>query len=255
MTPAHRPGRLARYRQRLAAELLPMRRFEAARWQGPATLSVTCDDGFARDYGTIAPLLEALGLRGSFAVCAELLGRPGYMSEAQVADLARRGHGIACHMLQHEPLPSLPPARLADALQQSRRWLGGFGAEGAALVYPYGASSRRVRALAVQHFQFAMSAWPGINVGRVNRFALQRVAFGSYEHPGFGVAADPQRWVEQLVRSSGWMILMLHSGHDAHGARQDAQLERLLLDAKARGVALEHAEVAARRLQPAAQSR
>lgn len=65
----------------------------------PAPICFTFDDGYISQYTLAAPLLERYGLRGSFAVIADLIGSNpvNYMSWDQLRDLRDRGHEINVH--------------------------------------------------------------------------------------------------------------------------------------------------------------
>lgn len=63
----------------------------------PAPVVFSFDDGYASQYTLAAPLLERYGMRGSFAVIADLVGTGGYMTWDQCRDLRDRGHEICVH--------------------------------------------------------------------------------------------------------------------------------------------------------------
>ena len=60
---------------------------------------ITFDDTFAVQYDFARPLLD--GLPATFYVNSPRLGRPGYMTKAQLDDLVRAGHEIGSHTLHH----------------------------------------------------------------------------------------------------------------------------------------------------------
>ena len=222
--------------QRVAEALLPHRSFEKARWHAPATLSVVCDDGYLQDRTVIASLLESYGAKGTFAICSDLIGQPGYLGESDLADLIRRGHDIASHMQRHVSITTLNSATCLGEMQDSKDWLLARGAHTQTLVYPFGRNSRSTRARAAQHFSCAMSAWPGINVGAVNAFALRRFAFGSHESAQLPISSDPARWLDQTCANQGWLVVMLHSGDPQRVADHDQRVDRLLREAQSRGM-------------------
>lgn len=63
----------------------------------PAPICFTFDDGYISQYTQAAPLLERYGLRGSFAIIADLIGSGPYMTWTQLQDLRDRGHEINVH--------------------------------------------------------------------------------------------------------------------------------------------------------------
>lgn len=62
--------------------------------------ALTFDDGGA-SATTVAEALERRGWRGHFFVTTSRLGAPGFLTAAEVADLAARGHCIGSHSHTH----------------------------------------------------------------------------------------------------------------------------------------------------------
>jgi peptidoglycan/xylan/chitin deacetylase (PgdA/CDA1 family) len=67
---------------------------------------LTFDDGGASFHHPIADLLERRGWRGHFFITTDRIGTPGFLTEAQLRELYRRGHIIGSHSRSH-------PARMA----------------------------------------------------------------------------------------------------------------------------------------------
>jgi peptidoglycan/xylan/chitin deacetylase (PgdA/CDA1 family) len=67
---------------------------------------LTFDDGGVSFHHPIAGLLENRGWRGHFFITTDRIGTPGFLSEAEVIDLHRRGHVVGSHSCSH-------PARMA----------------------------------------------------------------------------------------------------------------------------------------------
>ena len=92
-------------------------------------VAVTFDDGCATDLLAGAPILQELHFGATFYVTAGLLGRPGYMSDAQLRELAGLGFEIGCHSMTHAYLPDLDAAGLrreiVDAKTRLEQIIGG----------------------------------------------------------------------------------------------------------------------------------
>src|SRR5688572_23374171 len=65
----------------------------------PACL--TFDDGGVSYYTIVADRLEARGWRGHCFVSTDFIGRPGFLTAAQIRDLDARGHVIGSHSASH----------------------------------------------------------------------------------------------------------------------------------------------------------
>ena len=63
---------------------------------------ITFDDTRLDQYTAALPILEQLRYKAAFYIMTVSLGRPGYMSREQVADLHRRGHSIGSHTWDHQ---------------------------------------------------------------------------------------------------------------------------------------------------------
>lgn len=122
-----------------------------SRGERPKVL-LTFDDGCADNYDLVAPLLESQGLRGLFFVCPGFsgLGREASfklmerssalfseknrdsrwqrMSQRQIVDLDKRGHGIGNHTMTHVPLARIDHQEvvreISDGAALLECWLG-----------------------------------------------------------------------------------------------------------------------------------
>ena len=90
--------------------------------QGRRRVCLTFDDGTA-DHHEAASLLAAHGLRGTFFVITGRLGRDGYLSPADVQEMARQGHRIGSHAVSHRRLTKLPIEEVTQEMLGSKRAL------------------------------------------------------------------------------------------------------------------------------------
>ena len=119
---------------------------------GQPKVLLTFDDGCVDNYELVAPLLESHGARGLFFVCpgfaglsrkasfelmersSALLGEKGRderwqrMSQQQIIDLDKRGHGIGNHTMAHVPLAHVQHDEMIRQISESattlESWLG-----------------------------------------------------------------------------------------------------------------------------------
>jgi peptidoglycan/xylan/chitin deacetylase (PgdA/CDA1 family) len=68
----------------------------------PKPIMLTFDDTALDQYRVAAPEMQKYGFKGVFFVMTVSLGRPRYMSKAQVRELAAAGHVIAAHTWDHQ---------------------------------------------------------------------------------------------------------------------------------------------------------
>ena len=86
-------------------------------WGNSQPVFLTFDDGGVSAHGIVAAMLEERGWRGHFFIATDWIGRPGFLNEAQIRDLRRRGHVIGSHSSSH-------PARMSRVRwdQMRREW-------------------------------------------------------------------------------------------------------------------------------------
>jgi peptidoglycan/xylan/chitin deacetylase (PgdA/CDA1 family) len=97
--------------------------------ESPPPVFLTFDDGGVSAHWPIAAMLESYGWRGHFFVTTGRIGTPGFVSQAQVYDLHRRGHVIGSHSQSHpERMSALAPEALTrewrDSLSRLSEILG-----------------------------------------------------------------------------------------------------------------------------------
>ncbi|MGO9259634.1 MAG: polysaccharide deacetylase family protein [Bryobacteraceae bacterium] len=99
-----------------AVSLIPRRREIA----GAPPVFLTFDDGGVSCHAPIAGMLEQLGWRGHFFITTSRIGTPGFLGEAQLRDLHRRGHVIGSHSHSHPTrMAALAPDRMESEWRQS----------------------------------------------------------------------------------------------------------------------------------------
>ncbi len=76
------------------------------------SVAITFDDGCETDLIVAAPILKENGCNATFYVTAGFVGRPGYLSSAQLRELHSLNFEIGCHSMTHAYLDDLSPADL-----------------------------------------------------------------------------------------------------------------------------------------------
>jgi peptidoglycan/xylan/chitin deacetylase (PgdA/CDA1 family) len=87
-------------------------------WQ--ASFLFTMDDGGASSL-YVADQLERRGWRGHFLIATDYIGTKGFLSAAEVRELAQRGHCIGSHTCSHPiPMWDCPPEQMLTEWRDSR---------------------------------------------------------------------------------------------------------------------------------------
>ncbi len=240
----------AQAKDRAEELLLGLRNFERLTVPPRTALTITCDDGELKDLEIVDVLAQA-GVKGVFAVSPDLIGRPGFLSYAELRAIREAGHEIAFHGTTHDPFTGFRDKSQLQAVCRdgvARLKAEGLGAP-QTVIYPYGYHNRAVRAAMAPIFSCGFTTWVGINRQRTNRYAIRRIPFGAYT----GKLRATEQWYRDLIAEAAngncWPTLMLHPGAQGHTSDHNQLLSRLLKFAQDSGVpvhtASEHLETVA----------
>lgn len=107
---------------------------------------LTADDGGVSYYTLLADRLDARGWRGHCFVATDRIGTPGFLDQAQIRELAARGHVIGSHTASHPArFSACDPDTMREEWSRSRMALEDLlGQEVAVASVPGGYYSRRV---------------------------------------------------------------------------------------------------------------
>ena len=78
------------------------------------------DDGTQDHYSVVFPLLKKLGLGAVFFVPTAKLNQPGYLTSAQLRELADAGQTIGCHSHDHKRMDGMSNDEIQHQLETSR---------------------------------------------------------------------------------------------------------------------------------------
>jgi len=97
------------------------------------------DDGYEDAYVQAFPLLRQRGMGATVAMISGAIDAPGYLTWAQIKEMAAAGIDFVSHTVSHPSLASLTPQSARAELADSRRALEeGLGRPVQFFVYPYG---------------------------------------------------------------------------------------------------------------------
>lgn len=81
---------------------------------------LTFDDGYDDAYITVFPLLKKYNMTGTFYVITGQVGRPGFLTWAQIREMHRAGMEFGGHTIHHVFLTNLSPQRAYAEILGSR---------------------------------------------------------------------------------------------------------------------------------------
>ena len=168
-----------------------------AAWSGDrdGAFAFTFDDGYREHVTIAAPMLDALGLKATFAINpGKLTANSGTGTWEQWRALARSGHEIANHSMTH---PNF--SQVTDAAALEREIVGAkeviekeLGLPCLTFVYPFNAETEAARGLVRR----SHSAWTG----------GERKVYGG---PAF-TTAKANAWIDEAITKRTLIIAMIH---------------------------------------------
>jgi peptidoglycan/xylan/chitin deacetylase (PgdA/CDA1 family) len=149
----------------------------------PRSMVVTIDDSALFGYTNAAPILEKLGMRGTYFVVVGMAGQSNAIGFAQMRDLLGRGHAIGNHSMTHLDLVGRTQAQLDREVEQSQKKLADeLGFRPRTFAYPNGTHDANARARAAQTgFELAFTADPTFVVSSAKPLVAPRL-FVSKRH-------------------------------------------------------------------------
>jgi len=96
---------------------------EALKFSLSPTVAITFDDGCETDLLIAVPILREQGFGATFYVTVGFLGRPGYLTAAQLREITNSGFEIGCHSLSHSYITDLDQAGLNREIVEARHEL------------------------------------------------------------------------------------------------------------------------------------
>jgi peptidoglycan/xylan/chitin deacetylase (PgdA/CDA1 family) len=112
---------------------------------------LTFDDGTADHYETVFPLLQKNKCRASFFIPTAKLDQPGYLTRAQLKELAAAGHAIGSHSHEHQRMDTLPDDEIRRQISRSQEIIVEVtGVKPLTFVPPGGYMNDRVQATAAE---------------------------------------------------------------------------------------------------------
>ncbi len=144
--------------------------------------------------------LAPVGWSATLFIVPEWIGRQGFLTWADLRELAKAGAEIGAHGLRHEALTAADPTAMeADLLAARARLAEGLGTDASGLAYPFGIAPERARLAARRaRFAYAVTSEPGRNTRRTDAHRLLRNEI-------VGADDSRRRFIGKLRGSDDWM--------------------------------------------------
>lgn len=104
---------------------------------------ITFDDGSKAQYDTASRILDKYNFKGVFFIMTVTIGKPNYMNQKEIKDLADNGHIIGCHTWDHHKITDYKKEDWALQLLKPKKLLEKITEKPVtSFAYPYGIWSR-----------------------------------------------------------------------------------------------------------------
>src|SRR4051794_6444017 len=192
-------------------------------------VSLTFDDGNQDQYDTARPILIAHQMVATFYINSSRVNTSGYLTQAQIAQLAADGNEIAGHTVDHADLPTLPIDDQKREVCNDRVALLNMGFQVKNLAYPYGDANATTQQVAADcGYNSARTVGGVVSPGSCNGCPVAESippANAYYTQTPDSVKtsttlANLQTYVTQAERGGGgWVELVIH--HVCNGCGDD----------------------------------
>lgn len=148
--------------------------------------AITFDDATRDQYELAFPILVRHRLKATFFVSPGLIGRPGYMTWAQIREVAAsRLVAIEAHTVSHADLTELDPERARDEISGSKRLLERqLGISVDHFAYPFGKHDAAVAGLVRRAgFHSALTTAYGVTRRLAEAFTWGRMSVHGHYKP------------------------------------------------------------------------
>ncbi len=158
---------------------------------------LTFDDGYDDNYDHAFRLLQEHGMVGTFFITTDFVGRPGYLTWAQIGEMAEAGMEIGAHSTNHADFAAISPNELRRQLVEPKAVLEEHIRQPIRfLAYPAGKYNARVMAASqAAGYEAAVTVIHGLRHVPAQAFELRRVrARGADTAAGIVTRMTPPPW-------------------------------------------------------------
>jgi peptidoglycan/xylan/chitin deacetylase (PgdA/CDA1 family) len=144
---------------------------------------ITLDDGYRDLYTTAFPILRAYNFKAVAFIVSGFVGKPGYVTAAQVVELGQQGIEIASHTVDHPDLAHTSLPMVMYELLASKAWLQRLLRHSVVdFAYPSGRFNAQViAALYLTGYTTAVTTMSGTYHSQTDRYVWTRVRVGGGE--------------------------------------------------------------------------
>jgi len=143
---------------------------------------ISFDDKHEEHFSIAAPILERYGFSGVFFIMTVAIGKPGYMTAAEIKALSDKGHVIACHTWDHPDVRKLNENQWNIQLDKSRFTL------------------EQITGKPVKYFAYPSGLWNDVAISQLKK----RGILAAFQLTGAGSKTDILYSIRSLMVCGNW---------------------------------------------------
>jgi peptidoglycan/xylan/chitin deacetylase (PgdA/CDA1 family) len=195
-------------------------------------ITVSFDDGDESVYKYALPLLQKYGIHSTQYVLGGTADEPEYVSWAQIAEMQKAGHEIACHTMTHKNLVGLNDGQLEYQIKGCKDELTKRFGTITDFASPYGAKNARTVSYIKKYFNSERNTdgdpTNGVDENDVNTSGN----FNLYNIIGVTVRHDTtidelKSLVDYAKAHNGWVVLTYHQADEGSGSQYGLNSDKL----------------------------
>jgi len=170
-------------------------------------LTLTFDDGWENNYQTALPLMQQFGFVSTQFYATQFINAGNQTHLSRINQFINAGHEIGSHTVTHPDLTTLSPRKLANELDQSKRFLENtFNVQIKNFASPYGAYNQNVISAISSRYRSHRTVDAGYNSKDnfdIYRLKVQNILLTT-------TTSEVEQWVNQAKQDKTWLILVYH---------------------------------------------
>jgi peptidoglycan/xylan/chitin deacetylase (PgdA/CDA1 family) len=167
------------------------------------------DDGWSSQLDAAVPILDAAGIKGTYYIVPSQTadaGFTGFMSKAQVLELASNGSEIGAHTRTHPHLPTLSNSGQIQEIAGSKQDLESWGLSPQSFSFPYGEyNADSVQIVKDAGFSSAVTTVGTPASQSSDPFQISGPSITSSQSP-----AEIKAIIDAAIENHQWLILAFH---------------------------------------------
>lgn len=212
--------------------------------------SIISDDFRIEDYTKLFPLMQEKGVKVGHGIITNNVGESNYGTWEQLKEMYDSGLSeVMSHSHLHRHSTQLDAETLDEDIKTSLQILRSNGYDPDGFVYPYNDHNEFTANIITKYYPYSFSkssgGGAGSNYPRINNYAINRSALGSFFDPASAGFSDPttleyyKEKVDEAIENDNWLVFVIHTWHSDMTATQWQHLRDVIDYIRSKGYDIE----------------